>query len=360
MSSSTSNLPIVNIKTLIPLELTDSTYLVWKQVFLNVLESFDVTKHVDGTSVVPSQTIDTADKKEVINPEYVSWKKNDTTILSWINATLSLSILHMVVSSSPKTAYDAWRIIEAYFLDKTASTAFSLKSELRSIKKGSMSMSDYMQKIKTIGNALQAIGEIESDHNLVMTVLLGLPEEYRGFVSALNTHRNKPTFEQLRPLLMQEETEVQRRTSVTTSSAIPTIDSEALYANRGRGNRGGRGGRYRGGRGQRGRHYSGRGSPEIYPQSQPNYPQQSYTPNQQPYIPKSGIQCQICGKFNHSALQCRQRFNHSFAADEVPQTFAAMNLHEPGEEVWYPDTGASNHITANSGQGNREGASSMS
>ncbi|XP_020087759.1 uncharacterized protein LOC109709832 [Ananas comosus] len=266
----------------------------------------------------------------------------------------------MVVSSSPKTAYDAWRIIEAYFLDKTASTAFSLKSELRSIKKGSMSMSDYMQKIKTIGNALQAIGEIESDHNLVMTVLLGLPEEYRGFVSALNTHRNKPTFEQLRPLLMQEETEVQRRTSVTTSSAIPTIDSEALYANRGRGNRGGRGGRYRGGRGQRGRHYSGRGSPEIYPQSQPNYPQQSYTPNQQPYIPKSGIQCQICGKFNHSALQCRQRFNHSFAADEVPQTFAAMNLHEPGEEVWYPDTGASNHITANSGQGNREGASSMS
>nr|CAD1833573.1 unnamed protein product [Ananas comosus var. bracteatus] len=87
------------------------------------------------------------------------------------------------------------KTIEAYFLDKTASTTFFLKSKLRSIKKGSMNISDYMQKIKSIGDALQAIGKTESDHNLVMTVLLGLPEEYRSFVSALNTHRHKPMSE---------------------------------------------------------------------------------------------------------------------------------------------------------------------
>lgn len=56
-----------------------------------------------------------------------------------------------------KTAYDAWQSIEAYFLDKTAFTAFSLKSELRSIIKGSMSMSYYMQKIKSIGDALRRL-----------------------------------------------------------------------------------------------------------------------------------------------------------------------------------------------------------
>lgn len=52
-------------------------------------------------------------------------------------------------------------------------------------------MSEYMQKIKSIEDALQAIGEIESNNNLVITVLLGLSEEYRGFVSALNMHGDK-------------------------------------------------------------------------------------------------------------------------------------------------------------------------
>lgn len=44
----------------------------------------------------------------------------------------------------------------------------------------------------------------------------------------------------------------------------------------------------------------------------------------------------------------KQRFNHSFVADHVPQTFAVMNLHESSEEVWYLDTGACNQMTANS------------
>lgn len=48
----------------------------------------------------------------------------------------------------------------------------------------SMGMTEYMQKVKFIGNALQATGETESAHNLVMIVLLELLEEYRGFVSA--------------------------------------------------------------------------------------------------------------------------------------------------------------------------------
>lgn len=72
MSSSISNLPVVNIKTLVPLELTDFIYLVWKQVFLNVLKSFGVTSYVDGIDIIPSQTIDATDKKVIINPDYLS------------------------------------------------------------------------------------------------------------------------------------------------------------------------------------------------------------------------------------------------------------------------------------------------
>lgn len=70
-------------------------------------------------------------------------------------------------------------MIEAFFLDKTTSTIFFLKSELRNIKKGTMIMIEYKQKVKPIGDILDAIGEDESDHNLVITIVLDLLEKYQ-------------------------------------------------------------------------------------------------------------------------------------------------------------------------------------
>lgn len=52
-------------------------------------------------------------------------------------------------------------------------------------------MSEYMKTIMSIGDAFQAIGETESDHNLVMTILFGLFKEYRGFGGSLNIHGQK-------------------------------------------------------------------------------------------------------------------------------------------------------------------------
>lgn len=43
---------------------------------------------MDGTEIIPSQFIEVTDKKTEPNPAYSTWKKVDTTILSWINATL--------------------------------------------------------------------------------------------------------------------------------------------------------------------------------------------------------------------------------------------------------------------------------
>lgn len=71
-----------------------------------------------------------------------------------------------------------------------------------------MSMIKYVKKIKAIEDVLNAIEENESDHNLLMTILLRLAEKYQGSVNALNTHQTKLTFDQLHPLLMQEDIEV--------------------------------------------------------------------------------------------------------------------------------------------------------
>ncbi|KAG6670518.1 hypothetical protein I3843_Q058800, partial [Carya illinoinensis] len=60
--------------------------------------------------------------------------------------------------------------------------------------------------------------------------------------------------------------------------------------------------------------------------------------------------CQICGKHGHIALKCWKRFNHSLQPDDIPQALAAMTLNDPSNDAeWTADTGASAHMTSNSG-----------
>lgn len=52
--------------------------------------------------------------------------------------------------------------------------------------------------------------------------------------------------------------------------------------------------------------------------------------------------CQICGRVGHTALKCYNRFDNNYQ----PAAYATMrNSDETGKE-WYPDSGASAHVTA--------------
>lgn len=38
--------------------------------------------------------------------------------------------------------------------------------------------------------------------------------------------------------------------------------------------------------------------------------------------------CQICGKANHTALKCWNRFDHTYLPEDVPKALAVMTLEE--------------------------------
>ncbi|XP_056166478.1 uncharacterized protein LOC130137919 [Syzygium oleosum] len=62
------------------------------------------------------------------------------------------------------------------------------------------------------------------------------------------------------------------------------------------------------------------------------------------------VACQICKRPGHDALRCWYRFDNSYQDEAIPQALAAMHLEDPTGSEWYPDTGATTHITANPGQ----------
>uniref|UniRef100_A0A2N9E788 CCHC-type domain-containing protein n=1 Tax=Fagus sylvatica TaxID=28930 RepID=A0A2N9E788_FAGSY len=61
-------------------------------------------------------------------------------------------------------------------------------------------------------------------------------------------------------------------------------------------------------------------------------------------------QCQICGKLGHLAIDCYQRMNFAYQGKNPPSKLAAMaTTNNPSQigEMWLTDTGATDHITAN-------------
>ncbi|KAJ4968905.1 hypothetical protein NE237_015606 [Protea cynaroides] len=89
-------------------------------------------------------------------PTDSKWYVQDQMLLSWINATLSESTLPYIagISSSKK----AWDLLQQWYASTTPSHIMSLKRQISRIKKGSQSMTEYLQQFKNIVNQLAAFG----------------------------------------------------------------------------------------------------------------------------------------------------------------------------------------------------------
>ncbi|XP_060211614.1 uncharacterized protein LOC132639150 [Lycium barbarum] len=201
---------ISNIKNFVPLELTYLNYLTWKKVFKPFLRSQNLLNLVEGSVPCP----------ELTHPQYTLWIQCDTTAHSWINATLSPSILDTLLNYNCETSHQAWSMLEKLFLDHVSSSMIHLKNKFQNFKKGSLSMEEYLQQLHSLSSALSAIGKPISDEDLVAQTLQGLPPSYRTFVSGLNANRPFPSFFALRPRLLTEEEHIKAISSDDSQQSV--------------------------------------------------------------------------------------------------------------------------------------------
>ncbi|OIT30771.1 hypothetical protein A4A49_57792, partial [Nicotiana attenuata] len=208
---------------------------------------------------------------------------------------------------------------------------------------------------------LRAIGKAVTDEDIVTQALQGLPSSYRTFISGLNATGTLPSFIALWPLLLIEEAHIKAatpddsnsQTALTVSTrAKGSYDAPSPYqSSYSRGQNNGRGrGRTNRGYNFRGHGQSKQHSPRFFSPQWPGFQSSFRHPSpmagvlgRPPFSPSN--QCRICFHFNHTALECKNRFNHSNASNLPPKSFAAMSLEEVRPTTWYPDSGASAHMT---------------
>ncbi|KAI9185046.1 hypothetical protein LWI28_003659 [Acer negundo] len=223
--------------------------------------------------------------------------------------------------------------------NQTNARYYQIKHDLSTIRKGSKSVTEYMDRIRLLTDELSLIQQPMSDRAIIGCVLDGLDLDYDVVVNTVQTMSAPPSFEELYSMLLnwEKRLEVYRSPSPNQSTtAFFTSGNRSI--NQGTNSHGHSCGINRGRNSSRGYHAKGRGHGGRTTNSHIQPAKSSQ---------ESAIVCQVCTKPGHGALTCRHRANFSYQPDDLPSVFSSMNLsNQSYDPTWFPDTGATHHMTA--------------
>ncbi|KAB2602604.1 hypothetical protein D8674_003609 [Pyrus ussuriensis x Pyrus communis] len=136
-ASSSTNPPTTNqfhpFSTIVNIKLDRTNYPLWLAQILPILKSKDLMGYVDGTLVCSPKNLPGA---TTVNPAYSVWIQQDQMILSWINSSLTASVLATVASK--RTARATWEALEQRYASTSQNRILFLRNELLQTKKVSV------------------------------------------------------------------------------------------------------------------------------------------------------------------------------------------------------------------------------
>lgn len=359
---------IINPQTqLITVTLDDSNFLLWKFQLEMAIKGYGLQKFIDPETKIPPQVAANQEGQITANTDFLIYSRQDSLLCSWILSSISPNLLSSVIGC--KTSLEVWNAIHQNFNSQAAARIMSYKRQLQNIRKESMNVREYLSKIKNLCDLLESSGHKVNETEHVLNILNGLGEEFEAIVAVISSRETTPSVQYVSSILLAHEGRLEQKNSATSEFSINLVantknkgtqtnlrfESSANIHQEAQGGRGNytheRGRGFNRGRG-RGRSFNNR--------------------------PK----CQICGKIGHTAVRCYFRFesnynsnqqvtpnqgtsrSHSYNVNltqargdtgntpnhQVSQGENQIYVAEDGDllnESWFPDSGATHHVTNN-------------
>ncbi|GAU31151.1 hypothetical protein TSUD_315750 [Trifolium subterraneum] len=330
--------------------LTKSNYHNWSLRMVALLGTHDVWEIVEKDLVIPENegTLSQTQKDSLRDS-----RKRDKKALCLIYQGLDEDTFEKV--SGAKTAKEAWEKLQTSYkgadqVKKVRLQTLRKEFEALHMKEGEL-ISDYFSRVLTVTNNLKRNGEKYDDVRIMEKVLRSLDPKFEHIVTVIEETKDLEamTIEKLLGSLQAYEERKKKKKDIEEQVLKTRVDSpreEHGRSSQRRGEDRGCGRRYGGGRGwrpnddnnQRGEISSrgrGRGSPK-------------------PRYDKSRVKCYNCEKFGHYASECRAPSNHKVEekanyVEEISQEDGTLLLahkdnERGGDNQWYLDSGASNHM----------------
>ncbi|KAK6120608.1 hypothetical protein DH2020_045641 [Rehmannia glutinosa] len=366
----TTNEPIIQPQSqLVTVKLNESNHLVWKQQIWAAIRGYGLEGYLTGLCPMPDEFTPCASATEApkTNPSYLQWNRQDQLLASWLLSALSESILITTVGLN--TSKEIWDCLKTTFANQNQAKVMQYRLHLQTLKKGNLQMKDYLNKIKSCCDLLGSAGEPVSQKDQVMYVLSGLGPEYNSVMVSATSRLEPWSLSELHALLriFENRLETFESRSVIEDGSFSVNFTQNTGNRRGRGNHTPRG---------RGYYHNNNGS---------NNRESSFNANNRGRgrfggargkggrFGGNGPRCQICHYNNNTAERCFYRADLHFTPNSGPNsgtqqqqhnyqqsTFGHSNVNvaristeDASQDLnWYPDSGATNHVTYDMGNHN--------
>ncbi|KAG7534176.1 Integrase catalytic core [Arabidopsis thaliana x Arabidopsis arenosa] len=323
---------LLNVNMTSVTKLTGPNYLMWSRQVQGLLNGYDLTGYVDGTTAVPPSTTTVAGAT-TDNPAFKLWKRQDQLIYSALIGAISITVQPYL--SKAKTSADIWSTLSEIYATPSRSHIQQVRQQIKQWTKGTKSIDEYFRGLTVRFDLLAHLGNGMEHEDQIKRILEGLPEDYKRVVDQIEGRDRTPSLPELLEKLLNHE--IKLNAVVESAPSLPITANAAQV------------------RGNNNNRNNNRGNSRFNPRQQQTWQQQQFQP-QQDSAPR-GYQgkCQICGIHGHSARRCSQLqmpsggFTNSYRPS-TPQTpwqpRAHMAVASPSQvNPWLLDSGATHHLT---------------
>ncbi|KAK4262401.1 hypothetical protein QN277_027966 [Acacia crassicarpa] len=231
------------------IKLDRANFLVWESIVLSLIEGNRLENHIDGTSCAPPKNIpgDTGTRP---NPAYVEWFSVDRILVGWLRNTMTIEVGAQLLHCT--TAEDLWNGARSLTCASTKARVMVLKNDLHTTHKNSLTMSEYLSKMKSLADELALAGAPVAMDDLILHTLNSLDVEYNAIVAIL-TDKADTTWIEAQFALLSYESRLTQQTQFSNLSLQPLANVAHHHHTPNKFGNGSRGWSNRGGRYQRGR-----------------------------------------------------------------------------------------------------------
>ena len=300
-------------------KLTSNNYHHWKFNVKMYLIGKDLWEIVSGEEVLAEEASEETKRK---------FKKRENAALASI--CLSISTNLQIYVRSAKNPKEAWDTLANHFEEKTLSKKIFYRRKLYSARMGNNTdMISHVNYLKTISEHLEAVGDPVVEKDLVMILISSLPEDYNNLITTLETlDEAKLTWVYVRDRVVHEYDRKKGGNKYKEDKDNPALFMYNKHKKSG-------GYKNSGGNRSASSKNSGGNSVEVKPKT--------YTCH---FCHEKGHFKRDCLKWKASKGEHKGNIACRDVDDYVPE-FALKIDNNLNENIWWIDSGASQHMTPN-------------
>lgn len=161
-------------------------YLCYRRVqVLFSIGTYEIENHLTGFMSLPSLFVmvkdDLGTSLVKTNPNFSNWKKYDRLLMSQLFVLISESLFGYI--SKCTTALEIWGTLQNYCVLESKVRVMELKLTLQTLKKGNLTIHDYVRQMKEVYDSLVLSGQIIIEGELINFIVDGIGSENDAIVA---------------------------------------------------------------------------------------------------------------------------------------------------------------------------------